>query len=167
MAGDLEPIAKLHILSWQTAYRGFMPDNLLRSRRWEESLDGWRATFSSYPENLSVVTNANGKIVGFCCSGPVIDIEKSGPFEFEIYGIHVAPDFYRQGLGRLMVDSVFKRMADAGSRSAIVWTLENLIQSRRFYEKSGGTVVKTGVWSLGDHSQNEVAYGWNPIPLRP
>ena len=161
-AGDLEAIAKLHVLSWQTAYRGFLPDRLLDSRRWEEALDSWTSTFNSYPDNLSVVTDSNGKMVGLCCAGPVVDVAKSGPFEFEIYGLHVAPEFHRQGIGRLMVGDVFQRMASLGCGSAIVWTLENLIQSRRFYEKCGGVVVKSGVWMLGNHTQNEVAYGWNP-----
>jgi hypothetical protein len=50
-----------------------------------------------------------------------------------------------------------------GCRSAIIWTLEDLTPSRRFYERHGGTIVKS---KLGDFSGNkiaEVAYGWEDL----
>jgi hypothetical protein len=51
-----------------------------------------------------------------------------------------------------------KHLAD--NPSAIVWTLRDLQLSRRFYEREGGTLVKTGVWALDGHAFPEVAYGW-------
>jgi GNAT superfamily N-acetyltransferase len=156
----LPDIARLHVASWQTAYRGFVPERILQARNVEASLGGWQATYSQFPDNLSIVRDEAARGVGFCCAGPVVDVGRSGPFQFEVYGLHVAPQFHRQGIGSLLLNNAFERMAALGCTGAIVWTFENLIQSRRFYEKHGGQVVKTGVWTVGDHHQNEVAYGW-------
>ena len=161
---DLEAIAKLHMLSWQTAYRGLIPDELLVPGNLEKAVEGWRSTHRSYPDNLSVAETSDGRIVGFCCAGPVVDAQKNAPFEFEIYGLHVDPNFHRKGIGSLIIAGVSNRMASLGIEGLIVWTLENLIQSRRFYEKCGGSVVKTGVWTPRGHRLNEVAYGWAGRP---
>jgi GNAT superfamily N-acetyltransferase len=160
---DLPEIARLHILSWKTAYRGFVPDHVLDGRSVEGSLQGWRNTFESYPENLWIAQHTNGNVVGICCAGPVVNLERSGPYRFEIYGLHVDPAIHRQGVGSLLIRRQFERALAEDLPDVIVWTLENLRQSRRFYEKHGGQVVKTGVWRAGDHQQNEVAYGWSEV----
>jgi GNAT superfamily N-acetyltransferase len=160
---DLAFIAALHVLSWQTAYKGFVPEEILRSRTVEGSLRGWLSTYDAYPDNLSVVEADTGSLVGFCCAGPVVDTAHSGPFEFEIYGLHVTPDHHREGIGTSLVKGAFDRMRSLELSSAIVWTLENLVQSRQFYERCGGSVVRSGIWTIGDHSQNEVAYGWRNL----
>jgi len=89
-----------------------------------------------------------------------VDSDKNHPFTFEIYGIHVRPDCHRKGLGSKLVVQAFDRMRALGLDGAIVWTLEALAQSRRFYEKQGGVVVKSGTWTIGPFTLPEVAYGW-------
>ena len=158
-ASDLPQIAWLHVQSWQTAYRGVVPDQILQSMRAERSLPGWQKTFESFPDNLTVVDGEVG-IAGFCCAGPVVDSEKNRPFTFEIYGIHVRPDCHRQGLGSKLMFQAFERMRMLDLDGAIVWTLDALVQSRRFYEKHGGIVVKSGTWTIGSVTLPEVAYGW-------
>jgi ribosomal protein S18 acetylase RimI-like enzyme len=158
--GDLHAIAEMHVLSWQTAYRGVVPDDMLNSRNIEDSVSGWRSTLQSYPENITVAKNRDGVLVGFCCAGAVVDAKRSGPFEFEIYGLHVTPQLHRQGIGTSLIANAFARMGALGFRRAVVWTLEGLVQSRRFYEKRGGVVVNTAVWEVDTHKINEVAYGF-------
>ena len=157
---DLVDIAALHVSSWQTAYKGVVPDELLASRDIKSSLENWRSTFSSYPENISVALSYGEQLVGFCCSGPVVDTDRNSPFNFEIYGLHVDPSYYRQGIGTALMTNSFDRMKCLGLSDAIVWTLEDLIQSRFFYEKNGGKLVKTGAWKVGGYTLKEVAYGW-------
>src|SRR5262245_7499874 len=158
---DLRAIALLHSLSWQTAYKGVVPDEMLTPRNIDQSVSSWRSTLESHPGNLTVAKDSDGKLVGFCCAGKVVDTKRSGPYEFEIYGLHVSPQFHRTGVGTALITSAFARMGALGFRRAIVWTLEGLGQSRRFYEKNGGAVVKTAVWEVGPHKINELAYGWS------
>jgi hypothetical protein len=52
---DLPGIARIHIASWQDAYRGVLPSAILASRSREGSLRGWQSTLKKFPGNLTVV----------------------------------------------------------------------------------------------------------------
>ncbi len=158
---DLPTVAGIHIASWQDAYKGVVPDALLANRSVEGSLSGWRSTFAKYPANITVATAQDGAIHGFCCAGPVVDTAKNAPFEFQIYGLHVLPASRQRGIGSALLRAAFARARESERmRSAIVWTLRDLQLSRRFYEREGGQVVKTDVWSIDGTALPEVAYGW-------
>jgi ribosomal protein S18 acetylase RimI-like enzyme len=161
---DLRAVAEIHVASWQDAYQGIIPDALLADRSVEDSLSGWRRTFAKYPANITVAAAQDGVVRGFCCAGPVVDPVKNASFEFEIYGLHVSPDFRQQGFGAALVGEAFARAKEReGMDSAIVWTLRDLRLSRRFYEREGGKVVKTGVWSVAGFQLPELAYGWTSL----
>ena len=152
---DLPAVAQIHIASWQDAYKGVIPD---------ASLSGWRSTFAKYPANITVAASQVGVIRGFCCAGPVVDAVRSSSFAFEIYALHVSPDSRQQGIGAALLRDAFARARDRERmNSAIVWTLRDLLLSRRFYEREGGKVVKSGVWTIGEFTLPEVAYGWTSL----
>ena len=159
---DLQAVARIHIASCQDAYKGVVPDALLVNRSVEGSLSCWKSAFASYPANITVAASrADGVVQGFCCAGPVVDAVRNAPFAFEIYGLHVSPDVRRQGIGAALLHDAFARARDRERmNSAIVWTLSDLLLSRRFYEREGGKLVKSGVWTIGEFSLPEVAYGW-------
>lgn len=35
--------------------------------------------------------------------------------------------------------------------------------SRKFYEREGGKLVKSGIWSIGEIARPEIAYGWTNL----
>jgi GNAT superfamily N-acetyltransferase len=162
-AGDLESVADLHNRSWRNSYRGVVPDAIIDARTLATTTAMWRENVAAYPENLWIAERAPGGLIGFCCAGPVRDIGRSNPFEFEIYALHVVPEAHRSGIGTALLTHQFQRMSASGFKSAIVWTMAGNGQARRFYERNGGTVVKTGVWEQGGHRVPDVAYGW-PAP---
>lgn len=158
---DLADIARIHVSSWRDAYVSVLPQEILATRSPEGSFAGWRSTLEKYPNNITVACSEDAAVVGFCCAGAVVDDARSSPFSFEIYGLHVDPNRRREGIGGALLREALARTKHlAGNPSAIVWTLRDLHLSRRFYEREGGTLVKSGVWSLEGHTFPEVAYGW-------
>ena len=161
---DLQAVAQIHIASWQDAYKGIIPDALLAGRSVEGFLSGWRSTFAKHPANINVAASQVGGIQGFCCAGPVVDAVRNSSFAFEIYGLHVSPNSRRQGIGAALLRDAFARARDRERmNSAIVWTLSDLRLSRTFYEREGGKVVKSGLWTIGEFALPEVAYGWTSL----
>jgi ribosomal protein S18 acetylase RimI-like enzyme len=159
---DLPDIARIHIASWQDAYRGVLPSEILASRSREGSLRGWQSTLKKFPGNLTVARAQDGAILGFCCAGPDVNEARSGPFGFEIYGLHVEPQRRRRGIGgRLLREALLRAKDRTIDRTAIVWTLRDLSLSRQFYEREGGVLVKTGTWAFEGRGFPEVAYGWD------
>lgn len=157
---DASAIALLHNCSWSSAYKGLVPDEVLGSRKIDASICNWQSTISRHPENVALAENGDDGLLGFCCSGPVVDTVRNANFDFEIYGLHVNPSCYRQGVGTALLAHSFKRMKKLGLASAIVWTLQENLRSRQFYEKNGGKLIKSGIWNIGGYSLNELAYGW-------
>jgi len=154
---DLRAVAQIHIASWQDAYKNVIPDTLLVGRSVDGSLSGWRSAFAKYPGNITVAVSQNEVIQGFCCTGPVVDATRNSPFEFEIYGLHVSPDSRRQGIGASLLREAFARARDReGMNSVIVWSLRDLRLSRKFYEREGGKLVSSGIWSIGEFALPEV-----------
>jgi GNAT superfamily N-acetyltransferase len=160
---DLPAIAAVHLASWQEAYRGLVPQAVLFGRSIEGCHAGWRLILANHPEDIALASTPDGRVHGFCYAGPVVDSARSGPFEFEIYGLHVAPSARRQGFGASLLHRALARAHRAGMRSAIVWTLEGLKPSRRFYEREGGKPVKSGFWSIDGVTLPEIAYGWTEL----
>jgi GNAT superfamily N-acetyltransferase len=158
---DLPAIAAIHVASWQDAYKGVVPEVVLLGRSIADCLAGWRAIFARYPANITVAALNDGRIHGFCCAGAVTDAGRNVPFEFEVYGLHVAPSSRRNGIGaRLLHQALARARQHEGSSSAIVWTLADLTLSRKFYEREGGRLVKSGVFMIEGTALPEVAYGW-------
>ena len=161
---DLPAVAAIHVASWQDAYRGVVSEDVLRGRSIADCLAGWQATFAKHAGNITVAESDDGRIHGFCCAGAVVDADRNGPFEFEVYGLHVAPSSRRNRIGaRLLHQALARAREHEGSRTAIVWTLADLILSRRFYEREGGRPVKSGVFMLDGIALPEIAYGWTSL----
>lgn len=160
---DLQRIAEIHTASWKDAYRGVVPDDFLAD--FNATAEGWRSTLTKFPGNLTVVDDA-GDVVAFCCAGPVVDEATNGPYEFQVYGLHVSPPQRGKGHGRTLLNAAFERAKINELNSAVIWTFRDLIRTRKFYEREGGRLIKTGIWRPNDLSVAEVVYGWDDLRQR-
>jgi GNAT superfamily N-acetyltransferase len=159
---DLPHIAEIHVASWCDAYRGVIPDAAIDARTVESAAQMWAASLAKFPDNLAVAEMAAGHIAGFSCAGPVTDTERSAPYEFEVYALHVRPGRRRNGIGAALLHAAIARARDdLGLRSMIIRTLQGLHLSRRFYEREGGTLISEGHWTIGGVAVPDVAYGWD------
>jgi GNAT superfamily N-acetyltransferase len=159
---DVPHIAQIHVASWLDAYRGVIPDAVIDARTVEGVTAMWSGNPTKFPKNLTVAEMPDGQIAGFSCAGPVTDGSKSVPFDFEVYALHVRPDTRRRGIGAALLRQAMTRArGERHMRSMIVWTLEGLHLSRRFYEREGGKLVKQGMWQVGGTELPELAYGWD------
>ena len=60
---DAEDIAKVHVDSWKTAYKGILPDEFLNRLSYEQRTMLWER--NTLEQNVYVAENAEGKVVGF------------------------------------------------------------------------------------------------------
>lgn len=164
-AGDVEGIARVHVESWRTTYRGIVPEAFLARLSYEARQRQWRRVFAGEPANghVGFVVEAEaGEIVGFADGGP----ERTGEHghDAELYAIYLLAEHQGRGLGRQLVRSVAGRLAELGHRSMLVWVLrEN--PACRFYAALGGRLVATRPIEIGGATLDEVAYGWPDINL--
>src|SRR5258708_12237316 len=109
---DAEAIARVHVASWRTTYRGLLPDDFLASLSEEAYTDRWRRVIGDGLSRVFVVDerrrdqprrSAEG-IVGFASGGR----ERAGEAGFagELYAIYILNSPQRQGPVRHLVPAL-------------------------------------------------------------
>jgi GNAT superfamily N-acetyltransferase len=82
------------------------------------------------------VAQTNGNIRGFAVLGYSRDPDAAESVG-ELFGLYVAPQSWRTGLGSLLHGQVLDALKELGCRSATLWVLESNDRARTFYENRG------------------------------
>ena len=136
-AADAAAIAEIHVLSWQAAYAGQLPDDYLdnlsisdRQHRWAQALSE-----PTRPDHVFIITE-EGLAVGFAAIGPSSDDDASTGTG-ELRAIYLHPRYWNRGLGRRLHDHALAALGNDGHRRATLWVLRTNNRARRFYQRSG------------------------------
>jgi ribosomal protein S18 acetylase RimI-like enzyme len=129
---DKAEVSRVHVRSWQVAYRGLLPDEYLDQLRPEDRAA--RYTFDSDDPNQrsTWVALADEAICGFTSFG--VSRDDDLPDAGEIYAIYVNPDRWGAGAGRLLMAKARSRLGEMGFSEAFLWVLDGNERARRFYE---------------------------------
>jgi len=136
LSDDATTVAHIHVESWNVAYRGIMPDDVIartdlayRTAFWKE-----RIADREWPVFL---LEEDGKCVAFCQMVPTKDSDDDAARVGHITSLHVLPPLRGRGYGRILIDHVFAEFERRGFAEVTLWVLEENRNARRFYEKSG------------------------------
>lgn len=136
VVADAPRIAQVHIASWQEAYSGIVPaqvlDNLDLARREEQ----WRAALENAERDgvRAWVAETGDRLVGFCSLGPSRD-EDADRRTWEIYSIYLEPDTWGRGVARELMRTMLAEVpADA---PVTLWVLADNERARHFYRRHG------------------------------
>ena len=160
---DATGIARVHVDSWRSSYRGVVPQEILSGLSYDERQKLWDNILNSSQSHTHcfVATSHSAQIVGFACGG----LAREGPqtYKGEIYSIYLLQDYQRRGIGRRLLLSVAEQLMGAGIDSMLLWVFECNHSARRFYAFLGGEVVRRKNLSIGGADIMEVGYGWKDI----
>src|SRR5262245_22570411 len=94
---DAEALARLHVDSWRSAYRGILPDAFLDGPLEADRLRLWRQRAALPPDQRPLVLTArmDAALVGFACVFPGAD-DRWGAL---LDNLHVSPESRGQGIG--------------------------------------------------------------------
>lgn len=133
---DAPALARVHVDSWQAAYRGLVPDSSLQGFTYQWREECFRQSLAANAEETYVV-RLDEEAVGFLTLGaardPDLDVNRTG----EIWGIYISPDHWRKGIGRRLAEEAERLLKSRGYENAVLWVLEGNQQARRFYEAMG------------------------------
>ncbi len=130
-------MARVHIRSWQRAYRGLIAQAYLDSLKPEI----WAAKYAFHrtsPELPSTLVAVDADTVfGLAMSGPYRgdDLPDIG----ELRAIYVDPQHWGTGAGRLLIAAAREQLRGDGFTEAALWVLDRNARARRFYECDGWT----------------------------
>ncbi len=134
--GDAADIAAVHVASWQQAYRGLMPAELLdslsvpaRTQRWATNLEGTAAGAATF------VAELDGELIGFASIGPCRD--EDAETAAELWALYLHPRHWDAGHGHVLHAHAVQALAATGATEATLWVLTTNDRARRFYERHG------------------------------
>jgi len=179
---DAAGIARVHVDSWRTTYRGLVPDEHLQRLSYSRGQTVWESFLQAGEEGrfIFVAEDPAGGIVGFASGGPVrtpmprattagegpdagegrpASTPKPGRYEGEIYAIYLLAEHQRRGTGTRLLKAAASELMSLGLTSMVIWVLADN-PARRFYEALGGRDVSCQDIEIGGQVLEEVAYGW-------
>ncbi|MBS0521910.1 MAG: GNAT family N-acetyltransferase [Proteobacteria bacterium] len=165
---DAAAIGRVHVETWQAAYAGLLPDAMLAGMSDVRQSALWAQALADPAEvrGVFVADDEEAGVVGFGSCGLVRDppegLDGTETRVGEVYLLYVEPDFQNQGLGRRLLDAMFRQLRADGFDTAVLWMLaEN--PTRFFYEGLGGVLVGQRTDTFAGIDVDELAYAWRDL----
>lgn len=132
---DVPPIAQLHVVAWQVAYRGCIPDSYLDGLDPQRRALGWQDFLCDSAKVLLVALRDQG-VAGFVALVPSRDPD-ARPETAEIAALYVDPQCWRAGHGSALLDAAVQAARARDYRDLTLWVLASNHRARSFYEARG------------------------------
>jgi len=163
-SADIEQIANLQTVSFQSAYKGMLTDDYLANRVLPDRLSAWRKILSPEDENrYSTLLAYQGEmLVGFICAG----FDAHNISETLIESLHVHPSFKRGGIGRVLMQRTVALIEERRPDSSVyLLVYEENTNASAFYDKLGGEVAGRELGLRYDGQQNKYffKYAWHNL----
>jgi len=130
---DALTIARIHTLSWQQAYSGYVPESYLNSLDPESKVDGWVEIIAR--EDTGVyLAEAAGRALGFASVGPAQD-EDAEQEDRSLYTMYLDPEAWGLGVAKELMTRVDDDVPTQGALT--LWVFEKNARARKFYERHG------------------------------
>lgn len=143
-------VARVHVRSWQVAYRTLLPDDYLNQLHPEDRAEKYDFTHLDPLKPYTIVAEDESLIHGFATTAPSRDPDLSG--HAELYALYVDPEQWGRGIGVALVSAARGRLFQLGFRNALLWVLAGNARAQRFYEIDGwvpdGHHRTASIWSV-------------------
>jgi len=137
---DVEQLTNVHVLSWQSAYRGLIPNEVLDNIDYQARNEMWNKTVCD-SSTETVVAIVDKKVVGFANFGSCRD-EGEVLIAGELRAIYLLHEFWNKGIGSQLLDYVTGALKKE-YENVLLWVLDSNQNAIQFYEHHG--FVKDGV----------------------
>lgn len=166
---DASAIATINIKTWQSAYKGIIPQVHLDSLSIDDAIPRWALKISNMKENkkeifVAETSNLNGKkVVGFSMGGPshFEDFKIDG----DLHAIYVLPKYWKQGIGTLLFNSVIKFFLNMKFKTMIIWALKDN-SACNFYKKLGGVPKFHKSLTYAGKELDVQGFYWENLPIQ-
>lgn len=131
---DALDMAEIHMRSWEVAYKDIIPMDYIREKNATRSAL-WQRIVTDKNTSKYVI-RIGEKTVGFMDIAPSRDDDANDNI-YELHGIYLHPDYYRQGIGTQAIQVAFDKAHSIGKTVMTLWVFAENSSSIRFYEKCG------------------------------
>lgn len=146
---DARQIAEILVEDWKTAYRGIIDSAYLDAMSVEQRYQRELQRYDQY-----TVAAGEKEILGFAWN----EITDDEAADCEIVALYVRYAKRKCGIGRALFLNSMAFFRASGRKKMIVWCLRENDEARKFYEKMGGKVYKTGTHRWGNRDYDMISY---------
>jgi ribosomal protein S18 acetylase RimI-like enzyme len=159
---DVKGIARVHVESWLSTYKGIISDRYLSQLSIEQREKSWIWQFRhpNPDEALFVAENDKGEIIGFANGGR--NRSEEGRYDAELYAIYILAEYQGQGVGTAIVRALLSHLRIKRYQSFMVWVLETN-DAIGFYKRLGGRGFARKEIRIGEETLIEAALGWDRL----
>ncbi|MBU0974470.1 GNAT family N-acetyltransferase [Patescibacteria group bacterium] len=137
---DAKQIAKIHVETWQDAYKRLIPSEYLDSLSIEKKTEKWREMLSDPKSKTIYLVGCIGKnVLGWSSLTQSRDKDSSDDVG-ELGGIYVHPSAQKKGLGSMLMSRGLLSLKKLGYKRATLWVLTANLETRNYYESKGWRV---------------------------
>ncbi|HUU63638.1 MAG TPA: GNAT family N-acetyltransferase [Dehalococcoidia bacterium] len=129
-------MARVHVASWQTAYRGMIQELVLKDFTIDKWEDHFQKAITEKTEEI-VVTEEHGNVLGYTIIGPSRDEDIGKENCGEVWGLYISPDHWRKGLGSRLTEWAFSELRSRGYDIVTLWVFQRNVAAVKFYEAMG------------------------------
>ena len=157
---DARGIAKVHVDSWRTTYKGILPDSYLSNLSYKQRTELWERNSADHGNYIVIAEKEDGQIFGFGTAGkrPKKTQENTG----DLTSIYLLEEFQGKGIGKKLFAELFRHFTQLGYEKVFVEVLEEN-KTRYFYEHFGASLVKTVQITIDGKVLNEFIYEWDDV----
>ncbi|GLZ40134.1 GNAT family N-acetyltransferase [Actinokineospora sp. NBRC 105648] len=154
LVSDAPEIARIQLVTWQTAFEGLLPPDVLAGFSVEDATEQWAQTIAQGPATVVVATEGEW-LVGFCVAGPSPESESATANDLPVEDaatvalvgtILVEPRWGRRGHGGRLLAAATTAVRAGGSTRGISWVPERTKSLVAFFQRAGWTpdgIVRT------------------------
>jgi GNAT superfamily N-acetyltransferase len=135
VAADARGVATVHVHSWQSAYRGIVPDAYLDSLSIDRREHVWRESIRRGTPEIWVA-EIDSQVVGWTAFGASRD-QDARPEAGELEAIYLLPSHWATGVSRALLLVTRRRLIERGFSTATLWVLTQNVRAIRFYTAGG------------------------------
>ncbi len=162
---DTATLAQIHVRGWQDSYGGLVSQDYLDSLSVEKRAADWQEWLKNPDMNALLACSENGIPAGFASFGrlrtpPPGSSPIRPPYSSEIYALYILPEFWRQGLGRKLMNAAAAVLKEKKHKSLCLWVLEKNERANAFYRALGGEKCGKKEVEIGRDKVREACYGW-------
>lgn len=156
---DLSSIAKIYLLTSQTAFQGLVPTKYLENLSEKTEKEDLRRNYGKADYQLFIAENEKSEIVGFV---DLVEIPDGVSFDFKLNSLYVLPEFQRRGVGSALFAIAVNEIVSKGKNSMVLEALE-INPFNSFYEKTGGQIIGFSNHILADENFKTLVFGWRNL----
>lgn len=135
---DAEGIARVHVKSWQAAYKGLVPRSMLGALSVEQWSNRWRILLGGRDEkHFALVAEREGEVIGFCAVTLPSREPGTSPGTAEITSLYAAPEVWKEGVGATLLHATMEVLRKACWQEVTLWVFAGNNRARQFYAQFG------------------------------